>query len=114
MTFDTNQVEEGTAITHTASSGDFSLTEDGTYLIAYSTTATNSTGTGTAAVELEQDSTPIPGSKASATIAATSNLANLAATVLVNVASAPSTIQLTMEGSDLSFTDTAIVIHKLD
>lgn len=78
--FDTNQVEEGSAITHTASTPTFTLGESGIYLISYSAVASNTTSTGTVGVELENNSTPVPGSESQATIATTSKVANLAAT----------------------------------
>ena len=112
-TFDTNQVEEGSAITHTASTADFVLTEDGTYKISYSVIATNSSSNGTVGVELENNSTPIPGSEKSATIASTNNLATLAATVLVAATGSP-TITLNSTEDNVTLTEAAITIHKLD
>lgn len=70
-------VEEGSAITHTASTPTFTLGESGIYLISYSAVASNTTSTGTVGVELENNSTPVPGSESQATIATTSNVANL-------------------------------------
>ena len=109
--FDTNQVEEGSAITHTAST--FTLGESGIYLISYSAVASNTTSTGTVGVELENNSTPVPGSESQATIATTSNVANLAATVLVNV-TGTATITLASTENNVTLTEAAIVIQKLN
>ena len=106
-------MEEGSAITHTASTADFVLTEDGTYKISYSVIATNSSSNGTVGVELENNSTPIPGSEKSATIASTNNLATLAATVLVAATGSP-TITLNSTEDNVTLTEAAITIHKLD
>ena len=86
LTFDTNQVTEGTAISHTASSGDFTLNEAGIYRISYSVVGTNTSGTGNATVELRSDGTAIPGSNKSSTIATASDVVTLAADVLVDAA----------------------------
>ena len=45
LTFATTQVEEGTAITHTAGTGTFTLTENGTYQVIYNTVVSDATGT---------------------------------------------------------------------
>ena len=111
--FDTNQVEEGSAITHTASTPTFTLGESGIYLISYSAVASNTTSTGTVGVELENNSTPVPGSESQATIATTSNVANLAATVLVNVTET-ATITLASTENNVTLTEAAIVIQKLN
>ena len=105
--FDTNQVEEGSAITHTASTPTFTLGESGIYLISYSAVASNTTSTGTVGVELENNSTPVPGSESQATIA------NLAATVLVNV-TGTATITLASTENNVTLTEAAIVIQKLN
>ena len=41
LTFATTDLTEGTAISHTGGSGDFTLNDAGTYLISYSTVGTN-------------------------------------------------------------------------
>ena len=112
-TFDTNQVEEGTAITHTASSADFTLGETGIYRISYSVVATNASGTGTVGVELENNSTPVPGSESQATISTTNDLATLEASVLVNV-TGTATITLTSTENNVTLTEAGIVIQKLN
>ena len=112
-TFDTNQVEQGTAITHTASTPTFTLVDAGVYRITYSVVATNTSSTGTVGVELEANSASVPGSKSSATISTTSNLATLAKSVLVN-AGASTTVTLTSTEDNVTLTEAAIVIQKLN
>ena len=113
LTFDTNQVLEGTAISHTAGSGDFTLNDAGIYKITYSVVGTNTTATGTASVQLNSNGTPVPGSLTSGKITATSDTTTLAASALVN-ASASDVITLTMIGTGYSFTNAGIVIKKED
>lgn len=96
-----------------ASTPTFTLGESGIYLISYSAVASNTTSTGTVGVELENNSTPVPGSESQATIATTSNVANLAATVLVNV-TGTATITLASTENNVTLTEAAIVIQKLN
>ena len=112
-TFDTNQVQEGTAITHTASSSDFTLVDAGVYRITYNAVGTNSSSTGTVGLELQDDSTAIPGSESTATISTTSNVVPLTATVLVD-AGAGSVITLNSTEANTTITNASITIQKLD
>ena len=114
VTFDTNQVEEGTAVTHSASSGDFQITENGIYRVTYSVVATNTTSSGTVGVQLENGGTPIPGSAKSASIANTSDTATLAASVLVNVTGGNATITLDTTEANVTITNAGLIIQKLD
>ncbi len=75
--------------------------------------ATNSTSNGVVGVELESNGTPVPGSESSATITATSDVATLAAVVLVN-ASASDAITLNATENNVTLTEAGIVIQKLD
>ena len=114
---DTNQVLEGSAITHTPSSADIELTEDGTYLISYSTTVTPSGSASppvTVTAQLENEGTVIPGTISSATLASAGNTANLAASAVVNVTSAPVTITLNANDTDAEYSNTAVTVTKLD
>ena len=111
--FDTNQVEEGTAITHTTRTAPFTLGETGIYRVSYSVVATNTSSTGSVGVELENNSTPVPGSESQATISTTNDLATLAASVLVNV-TGTATITLTSTENNVTLTEAGIVIQKLN
>ncbi len=112
-TFDTNQVEEGSAISHTASTDTFTLNDAGTYAISYSATATNTSSTGDVGLELQEDCTPIDGSKSTAKVSNTSDKVNLAATVLVTV-SGSEEITLNATENNVTITDAALTIQKLD
>ena len=111
--FDTNQVEQGTAVSHTASTSTFTINEPGTYAISYSATATNTTGTGNAGLELQEDGTAIDGSETSAKINNTSDPANLAATVLVTAAGTE-TITLNATENNVTLSNAGLTIRKLD
>ena len=112
-TFDTNQVLQGTAITHTASTGNITLADAGLYRITYNAVGTNASATGTVGLELQDDGTAIPGSESEATISTTSNLAPLGASVLVN-AGAGSVITLNAAEASTTITNASVTVQKLD
>ena len=114
ITFDTNQVEEGSDITHSASSADFSLTQNGLYRITYSAVVTNTSSTGNVGLELQEDGTSIDGSVKEAKVSNTSDPATVGATVLVNVTSAPVTITLNSTEDNTTVTNAAMTIQKLN
>ena len=111
--FDTNQVQEGTAITHTASTTAFTLVDAGVYRITYNAVGSNTSSTGTVGLELQDDGAAIPGSESQGTITATSNLAPLGATVLVD-AGAGSVITLNASEANTTVTNASITIQKLE
>ena len=74
---------------------------------------TNTTGTGEASVQLNENGTPIPGSLTSGTIASNNNTTTLAATAIIDAAAAD-VITLTMVGTGFSFTNASMAIEKLD
>ena len=114
LTFDTNQVEQGSAVTHTASTSDFSLTENGVYRITYSAVVTNTSGTGTVGLEVQNGGTAIPGSVKEVNIPTASNTATIGSTMLVNVTSAPATITVNSTQNNTTVTQAAITIQKLN
>ena len=112
-TFTTNEVEEGTAITHSPSSSDIELTEPGTYRITYSAVATNASGTGNVGLELQNDGTAIDGSESSGKVNNTSDPTPLGASVLVTV---PGTATITLNATENNTTlnSAGITVQKLD
>ena len=112
-TFTTNEVEEGTAITHSPSSSDIELTEPGTYRITYSAVATNASGTGNVGLELQEDGTAIDGSESSGKVNNTSDPTPLGASVLVTV---PGTATITLNATENNTTlnSAGITVQKLD
>lgn len=110
-------MEEGTAITHTAATTDISLTENGTYEILYNSNVTPSGSASppvSPSLELENGGTPIDGSNSTATITAASQNAHLSGGVVITVSSAPATITLNAGDTDGQFSDTSIIVRKLD
>lgn len=114
LTFDTNQVEQGSVITHTASTSDFSLTENGIYRITYAAVVTNTSGTGTVGLEVKNAGATVPGSVKEVNIPTTSNTATIGSTMLVNISSAPATITVNATQNNTTVTQAAIEIQKLN
>lgn len=116
MTFDTNQIAEGAAISHTANSGDFTLNETGIYEIRYNSIVNDAAGSTppvTAVLTIERDGTKIQGTASSATLTATDQSATLAGSTIASVTTAPTTISLVSSNTGVDFTDTNINIVKL-
>ena len=106
-------MQEGTAITHTASTTAFTLVDAGVYRITYNAVGSNTSSTGTVGLELQDDGAAIPGSESQGTITATNNLAPLGATVLVD-AGAGSVITLNASEANTTVTNASITIQKLE
>ena len=64
-------------------------------------------------MELQEDSTPIDGSKSTAKVSNTSDKVNLASTVLVTV-SGSEEITLNATENNVTLTDAGLTIQKLD
>lgn len=117
LTFATTQTAVGTAITHTAGSGDFILTQAGTYEISYHTTVTNAAGITPptlVGMHLASGGTAIPGTESTVTIAAAGNIATLTGTTTVQVTAPPVTITLRADNTNGTFSNTSMTIRKLD
>ncbi len=116
LTFATNAAQEGTAITHTASSADIELTENGLYWITFSTTASaggSASPPVTAEFRLQQDAADIPALAAENTLTAASDDASMSVTGIVNVTSAPSTITVQNVTDNIDYTNSSITVLKI-
>ena len=117
LIFNSNQLEQGTGLTHTPGTGVFSIFQPGIYLVSYSVTGTDITeGTNeddkkTIGIELSANGTAVPGSLTSASVSA-SGTVSLASSVLIRV---PDSVSLSLisleEGS--TFTNAGFSIHRL-
>lgn len=112
-TFTTNEVEEGTAITHSPSSSDIELTEPGTYRITYSAVATNASSTGNVGLELQNDGTAIDGSESTGKVGTTNDPVPLGSSVLVTVPGS-ATITLNATENDTTLNSAGITVQKID
>ena len=117
LTFADTVTSAGTAITLAQDTGEFTLTETGTYEIAYNTTAItteSATLPMSAGVYLSRGDVQIPGTAASATLTSEGDVMALSGSTVITVDTAPEMITLRAATASASYYDSSIFIHKLD
>ncbi len=112
LIFNTNQVQAGTSITHTAGTGVFSIVRPGIYQILYSVTATDAAAHKTVTVELRNTGVSIPGSRTSGSTPMSTGTASLSASIILNVTGTAS-ISLVPVTADSTFTNASIQLIRL-
>ena len=112
LIFNTNQVQAGTSITHTAGTGVFSIIRSGIYQILYSVTATDAAAHKTVTVELRNTGVSIPGSRTSGSTPMSTGTASLSASIILNVTGTAS-ISLVPVTADSTFTNASIQLIRL-
>ena len=112
LIFNTNQVQAGTSITHTAGTGVFSIVRSGIYQILYSVTATDAAAHKTVTVELRNTGVSIPGSPTSGSTPMSTGTASLSASIILNVTGTAS-ISLVPVTADSTFTNASIQLIRL-
>ena len=112
LIFNTNQVQAGTSITHTAGTGVFSIVRSGIYQILYSVTATDAAAHKTMTVELRNTGVSIPGSRTSGSTPMSTGTASLSASIILNVTGTAS-ISLVPVTADSTFTNASIQLIRL-
>lgn len=117
--FATDRIKTGCTVSHPAGSAVFTLNRPGFYYVAVNADITTSDAAGNVALALQQNGTAIPGAGATAYAAATTNVANLAFSTIVQVrpnccaVSNTTNIQLVNTGVGSTITNANIVITKL-
>lgn len=112
LIFNTNQIQAGTSITHTAGTGVFSIVRPGIYQILYSVTATDAAAHKTVTVELQNTGVSIPGSRTSGSTPMSTGTASLSASIILNVTGTAS-ISLVPVTADSTFTNASIQLIRL-
>ena len=112
LIFNTNQVQAGTSITHTAGTGVFSIVRSGIYQILYSVTATDAAAHKAVTVELRNTGVSIPGSRTSGSTPMSTGTASLSASIILNVTGTAS-ISLVPVTADSTFTNASIQLIRL-
>ena len=112
LIFNTNQVQAGTSITHTAGTGVLSIVRSGIYQILYSVTATDAAAHKTVTVELRNTGVSIPGSRTSGSTPMSTGTASLSASIILNVTGTAS-ISLVPVTADSTFTNASIQLIRL-
>lgn len=112
LTFPTNQMVLGTEITHTAGSGDFILTQPGSYEVHYTVNAASSAIPTPTSTQLYANGAPVPGSLVSSFIA-TSGKPVLLANTTALTSSCTTTLTLVTDTAGSTFLNGSILIRKL-
>lgn len=117
LIFTENQTAIGTAIKHTAGTGNFVINEAGIYSIRYdsiTSNISNSTLPIIATLSLTNNGTRIPATTSSATITTSGNNATLSGNTILSIVTLPTTISLVSENTNANFSNTSISIIKLN
>ena len=117
LTFDSNQISAGTAISHAQPSENFVLQSNGIYEVFYHSVAASRDGIPLPALvglHLTNDGIAVPGTRSAAAIAGANDAAVLTGSALVRVDAAPLRITAVTENGSGQFTNSSIIIRKLD
>ena len=117
LTLDTNQVSLGSAVSHSTGASNFTLGATGTYQVSYSTNATPSSSATppiNASIQLNRGGSLIPGTLATATLAAAGNSTHLSGNALIQVNTVPITITLVSNNANSTYSNTSVIIRKLN
>ena len=115
LLFDKNGTTYGSAITHTAGSGDFALTEPGFYQVSYnSAVAPVATATfpSDVSLALQMAGSTVPGTSTRHAFQSASDVGSLAASQVLQ-ATGPTTLSVVGGGNDFLYSDLGISICKL-
>ena len=116
LSFDKNSNVNGSAITHTEGSPDFSITEPGVYNASFNgalAPGSDSTFPLNLRVYLQQDGNPMSGASAIHTFQSASDTSTLSFSHPVSVSSTPSTLQIGVQGGNYLYSDNSLTINKL-
>lgn len=112
-----NLIDNGIDIYYTPSIRTFTLVTSGHYEVSYHTVATNAASVTlpvSVGVSLASNKIPIPGTTSMATIRQAHDVTTLSATTFVTVAAPPHSITLETENGNGMFTNTSVLICRLD
>ena len=116
LVFDQNAAVSGTAISHTAGTAPFTISQPGMYNVAFNGTVSPVTGA-TVPQEirlyLEQDGTALPGATASQTFQSDSDSDSLAFSQIVQVTTTPSVLQVVGSGGNFLYSDASLSVHQI-
>lgn len=113
---DRNAVTQGTAISHSNSSADFTITEPGLYYVAYNTSISPGPGTTlpvTNLLNLSLNGSLLSNGASQHLFDATGQSAPMAASAFIDVTSVPATLNLVSSGGSFQYSDTTMNLIKL-
>ncbi len=113
MTFATNELLEGSDITHTPATTDVTLVNEGTYQILYFTDVSDSqSSSATVSCQLQNNGAEIEGTTSTCDIASTGKKQHLSGGAIVQ-ASGGEVITLYATDNQGKFSNTTILVHRL-
>ena len=114
--FDQNASQSGTAITHTAGSTEFTITQPGVYYATYTGTVSPGTGTSVPAtnlVNLQLNGTDLPGAASQKTLNDASDTAEQTVAATFTVTDTPATLQVISSGGNFNYSNASLNIHYI-
>lgn len=116
LIFDRNGVTAGTAISHTANTAPVTISQPGYYYVTFHGTFAPAAGSSyplTLSAYLQQDGTAVPGAGTQHTFQSDNDTANLSFSQIVQVTSAPSTLEVVGSGGGYLYSDAAITVQQI-
>ena len=116
MLFDQDALSYGSAVSHTAGSGDFTINQPGLYQVDYHgvvSAAPTETFPVTLVTSLEQDGNILPGASVPHLFQSSSESSPQSFTVLLPVTTAPTTLQVVGEGGSYLANSMALNVTRL-
>ena len=117
LLFDVNGQSSGAAVTHTAGSGTYTLTEPGTYAVVFHGNIAPASGVNfplNVMLQLQQDGTVIPSAVVQHTFHTSPDTATVAFSTPIQVTSTPSQLQVVGTGGNYLYSDVTMTVYKLN
>lgn len=117
LLFDVNGQSSGAAVTHTAGSGTYTLTEPGTYAVVFHGNIAPASGVNfplNVMLQLQQDGTVIPSAVVQHMFHTSPDIATVAFSTPIQVTSTPSQLQVVGTGGNYLYSDVTMTVYKLN
>ena len=116
LLFDRNGTSYGTAISHTAGSGSFTVNKPGVYAVAFHGRFAPVTGSSfplTNSVYLSQNGSSVPGAVSNYIFQTSNGMANQTFSIPIAVQTAPTTLQVISQGGTILYDGVTLSIYRL-
>lgn len=116
LTFDQNEISQGTAISHTGGDTDFTIQEPGLYYVSFHGSVSSVSGQSfpqTISLYLQQNGQIVQGTAVHNTFQAAGGTANASFAQIVDVPQAPATLNVAGDGGNYLYTNVSLQIYKL-
>lgn len=116
LTFDQNEISQGTAISHTGGDTDFTIQEPGLYYVSFHGSVSSVSGQSfpqTISLYLQQNGQIVQGTAVHNTFQAAGGTANASFAQIVDVPQAPTTLNVAGDGGNYLYTNVSLQIYRL-